>query len=398
MRNIIITGGELFNKGAEAMTFITVDELKKRFPNHKIYLLSDMDLKRPKEERDRYAFSFLGWNHIKFAKCQKNFILRLLCKIKNGHELKEVEQIYKNTDLMIDISGYALADIWSFNHCNLYLEHLEYAKAFEIPVYLLPQSFGPFDFKGKSGQIIDEKIRELLPTAKIIYAREKEGYDALKKYYGLANVQISEDIVLQSKGYNINNIFAYPQTFEMPLTDELSVGLIPNSKNQEMSKHNNLDELYKVLIDYELKRGHKVVLLSHSSQDIKLCKKLKESYKTDSRVILFEKEFGSIEFNEIVKHFKYVIASRFHSVVHAYKNNTPCIVLGWATKYHDLTKIFEQEKYMVDVREILDANKIVLKLEYLNENLNKEKEIISERLLQIQETNVFDALILKSEE
>ena len=32
MRNIIITGGGLENKGAQAMTFITVNELAKRFP------------------------------------------------------------------------------------------------------------------------------------------------------------------------------------------------------------------------------------------------------------------------------------------------------------------------------------------------------------------------------
>ena len=83
MRNIIITGGELFNKGAEAMTFIAVDELKKRFPNHKIYVLSDMDLKRPKEEKEKYAFSFMGWYPVKFAKCQSNWRLRVLCKLKN---------------------------------------------------------------------------------------------------------------------------------------------------------------------------------------------------------------------------------------------------------------------------------------------------------------------------
>ena len=44
MKNIIITGGELFNKGAQAMTFITVDEMKKRFTDHNIYVLSEMDL------------------------------------------------------------------------------------------------------------------------------------------------------------------------------------------------------------------------------------------------------------------------------------------------------------------------------------------------------------------
>ena len=51
MKNIIITGGELFNKGAQAMTFIAVDEMKKRFPDHQILVLSEMDLQRSKEER-----------------------------------------------------------------------------------------------------------------------------------------------------------------------------------------------------------------------------------------------------------------------------------------------------------------------------------------------------------
>ena len=61
MKNIIITGGELFNKGAQAMTFIAVDELKKRFPAHQILVLSELDLQRSKEEREQYAFQFIGW-------------------------------------------------------------------------------------------------------------------------------------------------------------------------------------------------------------------------------------------------------------------------------------------------------------------------------------------------
>ena len=104
MKNIIITGGELFNKGAQAMTFITVDEMKKRFPDHRILVLSEMDLQRPKKEQEQYAFSFMGWYPIKFAKCQSNPILRALCLLRNQKELMEAEAIYKNTDLMIDIS------------------------------------------------------------------------------------------------------------------------------------------------------------------------------------------------------------------------------------------------------------------------------------------------------
>ena len=91
MNNIIITGGELFNKGAQAMTFVAVDELRKRFPEHEVCLLSEMDLERPEEERRKYAFGFTGWYPIKFARCQKNPLLRLICKLRNGTVLMQAE-------------------------------------------------------------------------------------------------------------------------------------------------------------------------------------------------------------------------------------------------------------------------------------------------------------------
>ena len=56
-RNILITGGELFNKGAQAMTFVTVSELSKRFPDKQIILVSGRDNSRPQAEKDRYCFS-----------------------------------------------------------------------------------------------------------------------------------------------------------------------------------------------------------------------------------------------------------------------------------------------------------------------------------------------------
>lgn len=390
MRNIIITGGELFNKGAEAMTFITVDELKKRFPNHKIYLLSDMDLKRPKKERERYAFSFMGWYPIKFAKCQSNPLLRLLCKLKNGAEFREAEAIYKNADLMIDISGYALGSNWNYEYVNTYLEHLEFARAFDIPVYLMSQSFGPFNFEGEKGQEVNFRIQKLLPEVKAICAREKEGYDVLVDTYHLKNVYLSQDIVLNNTSINLKNVFVTEPKYDIPDIEESAIGIIPNMRNFEVGNKKNVYELYEELIKNELKKRHIVYLLSHSAQDAEICKTLKQKFANDSNVIWLEQDFSSIEFNEIVKKFTYVIASRFHSVVHAYKNAIPCIVLGWATKYHDLTLQFKQEKYMIDVRDEINVDAIITQIEYLNQNLEEERKRIAHSLLKIQEANVFD--------
>lgn len=59
-RYILVTGGELFNKGAQSMTFVTVDELKKRYPDKEIIVISHSDYyQRDKEYKERYDFEFL---------------------------------------------------------------------------------------------------------------------------------------------------------------------------------------------------------------------------------------------------------------------------------------------------------------------------------------------------
>ena len=52
---IAVTGGQLFNKGAQAMTFITADEVAKRFPDLETVVISNMDARRSVEEKEIYT-------------------------------------------------------------------------------------------------------------------------------------------------------------------------------------------------------------------------------------------------------------------------------------------------------------------------------------------------------
>ena len=393
MRNIIITGGELFNKGAQAMTFIAVDELRRRFPDHKIYLLSEMDLARPEEEKEPFAFDFMGWYPLKFARCQSNSLLRFTCKLRNSKELREAEDIYKHCDAMVDVSGYALGSNWSAATCNRYLDHLEFAQAFGIPVYLMPQSFGPFDF-GAERQALNARIQRLLPTAKVIFAREQEGYDALVNTYGLKNVRLAHDLVLGNKGIDLANIFVSAPTLDLPEIRPNSVAVIPNSMNSSVSSQEAVLELYTKAIHALLSQGKTVYLLSHSTVDSALCSKLKEPFLTNENVILLAQDFSCLEFNELVKKFDYLIASRFHSIVHAFKNGVPCIALGWATKYHDLLKLFDQEQYILDVRDKIGEEQIAAAIALMDAHYPDEAGKIQKGLAAVQKQNVFDVLTL----
>ncbi len=394
MRNIIITGGELFNKGAQAMVFITVDELKKRFPNHEIYLLSTEDMKRPRDERDKYAFKFLGWHPQKFAKAQSNPVLRLLCFLRNHDELIECENMYENCDLMVDISGYALGSNWSEVNCNNYLDHIEFAKQFHIPMYLMPQSFGPFDFLGSEGEKILKRCRNLLRYPKAIFVREQEGYEALCDNFRLNNVHRTPDLVLCNIGLELNSVFKEQPVYQIPYIKQGSIGIIPNGMTLSLINEDEVIDIYHSVISQIRGTGSTVYLLLHATQDRMLSQKIKQQFLCDEQVVLLDSDFSCIEFNDIVKQFKYIIGSRFHSIVHAYKNGIPCIVLGWATKYNELLKMFDQGKYMFDLRKGIDCEALKNKIHEMDKNYAVESEKIKTTLRLIQKENVFDCVLM----
>lgn len=389
MRNIIITGGGMVNKGAQAMTLIAVHELRRRFPDHEIYLYAPVDLEDPELDTGAYRFRYTGWYPMKFARCQKNLLLRAACLLRSGAELRECEAIYRNCDALVDISGYALGSNWSDKICNDFLDVLEFAQGFGIPTYLMPQSFGPFAYTPERQAIMD-RIRRILPGVKVIFAREQEGYDALVDTFGLKNVRLAKDLVLTGREIDPELVFEKPPVLNKQEAFPDSVGLIPNYKNGQFSSDDYMLSLYRTIMQDLLSVGKSVYILSHSSMDAQLCRSLKDCFSDEARVILLDRELSCLEFNELVTHFDYLIASRFHSIVHAFKNGVPCIALGWATKYHDLLKLFGQEGYIFDVRDPRSASGIGDAIARMNGSFAEESAKIRAALPAVQQENVFD--------
>lgn len=392
MKNIIITGGGFGNKGAEAMTYISVFELKKRFPNHKIYVYIPDEKKIPLEKKRMFNFEFLGWNPIKFARAQKNPLLKIACLIRNKDEFLAANEVYSNAELMVDISGYALGSNWSEKICTDFLNNIEFAHAYGISVYLMPQSFGPFDFSGKEGKKINERIAKLLPKVKMICAREKEGYGYLTERYHLKNVYIKADIVLNNRFIEYSSVFRKMPDLVIPSIIKNSVCLIPNEKVFEFGQM-DMQSLYCTMVSMFLAEKKNVYLMYHSSVDRKRCVDIKKEFLNEEKVIFLDRDYSCIEFNEIVKQFQFVVGSRFHSIVHALKNGVPCIALGWAIKYHELLAEFEQQRYFFDMRRNISAEMIFNRIKEMERDYLKESKIILSHLRLIQKNNVFDEVI-----
>ena len=134
-----------------------------------------------------------------------------------------------------------------------------------------------------------------------------------------------------------------------------------------------------------------VYISYYDLSDIKICHTIKSMFNSDN-VVLLEDYFNCIEFSAILPNFDFIISSRFHSIVHAYKQLIPCLVIGWAVKYAELTDNLGQKAYMFDARTELDNQSILLKLDELIENLNTEKNTIKSRLEIIQQNSCFNRL------
>ena len=372
----LITGADFANKGAESMLYTLITEIKNRDENSKITVLCLHGFEK---------ININDFDNITIVKENKNlsdaslsFFKYLVFKLKkviysltnNKRKLAQYDfvNIYKNNDVFLDISGYALSSQWGNKPNKRLLDLIKIAKKYNKKIFLLPQSFGPFNFS-----VSNKKLINILSAVDKIFCREKDGYDLLKSY-GLNNIVLANDIVLESnKPYkhiyrkNINKTFNFHSSAKKVL-------IIPNKRVFERSDNNKLYDNYQNCIKMLLSKGYQIYITYYDLCDIDICKNIKEYFKDNSDVIFIDEYFNCIDFSNLLSNFDFLISSRFHSIVHAYKQYIPCIIIGWAVKYIELAQNLGQETYMFDARNGIDNNNLVKILEYLILHKDEEKK------------------------
>ncbi|WP_170292762.1 polysaccharide pyruvyl transferase family protein [Metabacillus idriensis] len=403
MRYIIIVGGELRNKGAQAMTFTVVDEMKKRYPEKEVVLFSSVFTDREKNEMKQLNFRVLPWTlRIKMKMMgfpnNLNLGLKEFAKyIFKGTELPkekmdEIKKVLENADLMVDISGYALSSQQGYMTTIKYLCNIMIAEQYGIQMYLLPQSFGPFNYNENDRRKLIPLIEKHLQYPKKLYVREKDGLKNLKTF-NLGNVTHNYDIVLQGEEYTISNIYREYNFKNLDILEN-SVAIIPNEKVMMHGNSEKLYEVYKQIISSLLENGKNVYLIRHSYEDLKINENIKKMFSNEDRVKLLFEDFNCIQIDNIIKQFDFIIASRYHSIIHAYKNSVPALVFGWAIKYQELLGHFSQEKYLFDVRESQSDEKVREKLDYLLKYNKKESKTINEKMKHFNKNRIFDEILI----
>lgn len=385
-KNIMIFGGEFYNKGAQAMSFITISRLKSHFPDHNILFISELDSKRTPEELENYNFDIIANPFDRNNFFGENFIRSILGKSQKPNP-KKIKYLLKETEYLFDISGYELSSQWGEKKSNDYLNRFKVAHENGIKTIILPQSIGPFNY-GKNQKNMEEKLQNVLKSVEIIMPRELQGKQELEKIGITDNVVHFSDIVLTNKEpIKWEHIYKKIEDEKKFNIQPNSVGIIPNMRNFDHGNKEKILDLYKRTIDYLIKEKKTIYLTRHSHEDIKACYLIKDNFVNNSNVIVIEDDMTPSEFENMVKQFDFTIGSRFHSIIHSFKVGVPALILGWAIKYKELATLFNQEKYVFDVRENFDINSFINKVKEINKNSKQESEIIKQ---QLENLNKYD--------
>ncbi len=387
MKTIIITGGNFINKGAEAMLMATVAGIEEHFSGYEAVVL-DLFPTLNYSQKKKFSFRILNMHVRSLFRISFPWIKVFFRGKAISDAEEEIKAAFSGASALFDISGYGLSShnqplMWS----TAYLLPIRLAKKHRVPVYLLPQSFGPFQFTGLKKVLFSLWGKALLNYPVAAFAREPAGLQALKQVRKPATY-LFPDIVLQS-----------PATYSPPaVSDEArppNAVVIPNRQLFNLAPKEVVMSIYMQAIEQLLEEGFVVSVIRHSSDDLQFCMDI-DDLKKDVKLHVHSNNYSLNELNGFIAEARVVVSGRYHGAIHALKQHKPVLIVGWADKYQHLASLFGIEKYLIDLRKPVEITEIRGLVAALVSEAGTLTHLLKSKLQQINQHSFWQHIDLES--
>jgi colanic acid/amylovoran biosynthesis protein len=187
----------------------------------------------------------------------------------------------------------------------------------------------------------------------------------------------------------MTNIYKKDPEFEEYNLPTNSVGIVPNVRLIERQSKKQLNELYTHIISDLIDKDKEVWIIQHSEEDSVICQNIASKFKHSDQVHQASSGLNAIELEKFIEQLDYMVASRYHSIIHAFKNNTPVIAIGWATKYQELLNDLGQGQFYIEGRNQIDIGDTLEKIHSIEENLKTQERTIMLNREEILQEDLF---------
>lgn len=361
-----------YNRGCEAIVRTAVSEIKKQFPEAQIDLASfnpetdkvllpvvNQVIPHKNSPIKKYSFHwFLAALHFKLWN-DENYAYRLMFR----DFLKKANQY----DALISVGG----DNYCYGEISEFYELQRQLKKQNIKTILWGASVGQED--------LTPAKTEDLKSFDLILARETLTEEVLVNI-GCKNVKLVAD-----------GAFLMEKT-ELPLTEKFlenkTVGF--NFSPLVFARNPQSKEAAFLLIEHILETtDFNIGLVPHviieTNSDYETLKEFFEKYKETNRIFLLPDNLNATEYKGYIAKMRFFIGARTHATIAAYSAGIPTMVLGYSVKSKGIAKdIFGEEKLVLGIDEISNAEKLIIKFEEMKTEENDIKEILKNRIPEIK--------------
>jgi len=352
---IMISGYYGFNNtGDEAILKSMVGAFKEKIPQIKITVLSQ----NPLQTSQNYQVKAINRLH-----------------------LIDIMRCLRDTNLFISGGGGLLQDStgkgWSILY---YLGLILAAKTVKVPVMIYAQGIGPVN-----KQINKKLIKWILNKVDLITVRDKPSKELLENLGVVKpSIYVNSDPVFLLKKKNINNIID-----RHPLIQQLI-----NSDNRPLIgvsvreyKGNGLDSksIFAQAVDYLVENYQaKIIFLPFKfDEDVYSSEEILSLMKNKAEVLKIKLE--PEELLSVLSRLSLLVGVRLHSIIFSSIANIPFVAFNYDPKVKYFVEDLGLSELLLEIGEDISLKNIQEKVEYIRENNDKIKDILLEKVNNLEE-------------
>ena len=271
-----------------------------------------------------------------------------------------------------------------------FLYHIRLVQSMGVKVYVLPNSYGPF-----KAPFTSNMIRSTLKKCECVMAREGISKKIIEKQCGVSAYKYL-DIAFYLKKDSQFNAESYLIQRNIPICEKECVGITmrPYRFDGIANGIMRYQQYVQALVDCirELSRqGYFPVLIEHvhstleHENDMSCIEKVVEKLGDSCKYKVFtDRSLNCEQLKAVYGCMKYLIGTRFHSVIFSLSQGIPCIAITYGgNKGTGIMADMGLNKYSVPIEDV-SGEILVGKFKELTDEKERVKEKINNKLFEIE--------------
>lgn len=386
--NILITGGNFKNKGAELMLVSLISKVNEKIPNAKVFVTPFLGNKKTLNSMGvgYVDFPLFHYGHKRFSLSLKQpSFVRLAMKLKGIASKGDVR--LSDIDVVFDISGFAFGAKWGGKPLNDLVNFVKKMKGLDAKFFMMPQAFGPFNVGNMS-----QDMRELCKNLDLLIARDKTSFNYVTEVAeSNSNILLHPDITLTYKSKHAQHI---------DISSENYCLVVPNERMLDKAsiswRANYISVMAKMISQVLNESDLDVIVLIHAqgdSNDAKVGRDIVAAVENDSKRLKIMVEEDPTVLKGIISQSRLLIGSRFHALASALSSNVPAIATSWLHKYEmlfedyncrELSFVDPDEKIFIVLNNLMkdsERDLVVARLKVVNDQVATKSEKMWQEVL-----------------